>query len=440
MIQHVTLPKPVVFFSCLTALISIFMAVLTIVGNEFVLIEAAEVSLTGAIPIAILAVTIGSLVVILCARSILGEALVVFLLLISVEFFMAAVTAVFYHLDDERWLHQWAVETIRADRIGWDYSFFLGALYSIFGSNLLLGKVINGVVTALLPLLVFQIARTLFGDWTVPRASFYWCCSSIPLLLYGAFSMKESLTAFFLTAALGGLALAQRHALAGWIFAFISALILAALRPVYSAIAVSAIMAYLLSAVIARKHSIINLLLLTIMVASSFFFMNIILSEVNSRFTISYLDELQHRQTFAGQILSSTNAVTPSNLLIAVFGGIYFPPPIKLLLGIGDIIEALTMMTWYVIFPFFVFGLVGSSRSPLRNAIGCAVLIGTFVACVSLIFGGVSHRHRVPLLPLMCIMAGNVPPTKNQQRWLYGWGGSVLAFNCVYWYLRGSIV
>jgi hypothetical protein len=440
MILHVDLPKPVVFFSFLTALISIFMAVFTIAGNESVLIEAAEVSLIGAVPLAILAVTIGSLVVILCARSMLGEALVVFLLLVSVEFFMAAVTAVFYHLDDEQWLHQWAVETIRADRIGWDYSFFLGVLYSVFGPNLLLGKVINGVVTALLPLLVFQIARTLVGGSTVPRASFYWCCSSIPLLLYGAFTMKESLTAFFLTAALGGLALAQRHALAGWSFAFMSALIMAALRPVYAAIIICAIVTYLLTSAVSRKSGNTNWLLLALTLASSFFFANFIVLEFGSRFALSYLEELQERQTFAGQIFTSTNAMAPSNLLIAGLTGIYFPSPIKLLLGIGDIIEAITMLSWYVILPFFVLGLVRSSRSPLRNALGCAVLIGTFVACVSLIFGGVSHRHRVPLLPLMCIMAGNVPLTKDEQRWLCGWGGSVLAFNCIYWYLRGSTV
>jgi hypothetical protein len=439
MIQHFNPPKLVILLTCLIVLISIILTGITIVGSESMLIESGEFSLVGAIPIAILAVTMGSLIVILCARSMLSEAFIVFLLLISIEFLMAVVTAIFYQLDDEQWLHQWAVEAIHAERSGWDYSFFIGGLYSLFGPNLLAGKFVNGVVTALLPLLVFRIAQTLFSDWKVAHASFYWCCFSVPLLLYGAFSMKESLTAFFLTAALGGLALANRHALAGWSFAFGSALTLAVLRPVYSAIAVSAIIAYLLTAVIARKHSIINLLLLTIMVASSFFFMNIILSEVNSRFSISYLDELQHRQTFAGQILSPTNAMTPSNLLIAGFGGIYFPPPIKFLLGIGDIIEALTMMTWYVIFPFFVFGLVHSPRSPLRNAIGCAVLIGTFVACVSLIFGGVSHRHRVPLLPLMCIMSGNVPPTKNQQHWLCGWGVSVLVLNCVYWYVRGSI-
>jgi hypothetical protein len=439
MIQDVTFPKRVVFFSCLTALISILLPVLTIVGNESLLIDPAEISLTGAIPIAILAVTIGILVVILCARSMLGEALVVFLLLISLEFFMASVTAVLYHLDDEQWLHQWAGEAIRADSVRWDYSFLLGALYSIFGSNLLIGKVINGAVTALLPFLVFKIARTLFGDWAVPRASFYWCCSCIPLLLYGAFSMKESLTAFFLTAALGGLALAQRHALAGWSFAIFSALILAALRPIYSAIVISAILTYQLTSLISRKSSSLNWLLLAVTLASCLFFSNYIVLELRSRFATSYLEELQHRQTFAGQMLTSTNAMEPSNLLVAGLSGIYFPPPIKLLLGSGDSIEAITMLSWYIILPFFVFGIIYSSRSALRNAIGCAVLVGTLVASISIIFAGVAHRHRVPLLPLMCIMAGNSPPTKHYRRWLYGWCMSVLVLNCLYWYLRGSL-
>jgi hypothetical protein len=438
MIQQGNLPKRVIVFSGFVSLLAIAMVLFSIAGPSSILIEPNEISIEAALPLALLGVLIGCLAVIVCAKYMLAEGMVIFLLLFALECTWAVLTAVFYHLDDEQWLHRWAVEILYESRIGWDYSFLLAGLYGVFSPNLVVGKVINGLVTAILPFLVFRIAHSIFSDERLSCASFYWCCFSIPLLLYGAFSMKESLTAFFLTSALGGLALAKRRALVGWGSAIGFALVLVALRPVYAAIAVSAIGVYLLTPSASRKHNTTRWLMLAITAACSFFFADLIVSDVGSRFSINYLEQLRQKQTFAGQIFSSTSAFSPSNLLIASIGGIYFPPPIRWLLGVGDVIETITMLAWYVILPFFVIGVVRSARSPTRNAIASAVLIGNLVASASIMFAGVAHRHRVPLLPLMCIMAGNGQPTKRQRGWFYAWWSSVLAFNFLYWYARES--
>jgi hypothetical protein len=277
------------------AAFGITIVVLSIIGLDSVLIDPKEVSLTGTIPVAFLAFSMGALFVIVCSRSMLGEGLIVFLLLFSLEVALAIVTGISYHHDDEQWLHSWAVEVIQGERSGWDYSFFLAGLYGLFGTNLMVGKVFNGLVTVLLPFLVFCIARTIFPEERVPRRSFYWCCLSMPLLLYGAFSLKESLTAFFLTAAIGGLALAKRHVLAGCSFAIVLAFILTALRPVYAGILVSAIVVYLISPDSCGKHAGARWLMLVIIFASSFFLANSILSGIDSRFSINYLEQLQQR-------------------------------------------------------------------------------------------------------------------------------------------------
>jgi len=368
----------------------------------------------------------------------LEEGLIVFLLLFSLELAFAMVTGISYHHDDEQWLHRWAIEVIQGERSGWDYSFFLAGLYGLFGTNLMVGKVLNGLTTALLPFLVFRIARTIFPEGRVPRTSFYWCCLSIPLLLYGAFSLKESLTAFFLTAAIGGLALAKRHALTGCGVAIGLTFILTALRPVYAGILVPAIVVYLLSPDSCGNRSDARWLMLTTIFASSFFLANSILSGMDSRFSTNYLEQLQQRQTFAGQIFTSTDTLNPSNILIASIAGIYSPPPIRLLLGIGNVLESITMLTWYVIVPFFVLGTLNASPSPIKNAIASTVLIGSLVASISLVFAGVSDRHRIPLLPLMCIFAGNGHNTMTQRRWFYVWWASIFVFNFLYWYMRAS--
>jgi hypothetical protein len=150
------------------------------------------------------------------------------------------------------------------------------------------------------------------------------------------------------------------------------------------------------------------------------------------------LEQLQQRQTFAGQVFTSTDTLNPSNILIASMAGIYFPPPIRLLLGVGNVLEFITMLTWYIILPFFVLGMLRGSSSPVKNAIASTVLTGSLLASISLIFAGVSDRHRIPLLPLMCIVAGNGHNTMTQRRWFYIWWASIFVFNFLYWYMRGG--
>jgi hypothetical protein len=437
--QPVYIPKRIVSLTFLVSSLTLTAALIGITGPESLLIAPNQVSLIKAVPVALLAFAIGGLVVITCTHFVLAEMLVAFVLLFLLEFILATLTALFFHLDDEWWLHQWATEMVWEGRYGWDYSVFLASIYSVFGTNLMVGKVVNGLVTALLPFLVFGIAQSLFSDTKIARNSFYWCCFNVPLLLYGSFSLKESLTAFLLTAVVWGITIPKAKAVAGLGFAVGCAFALTAMRPIYAAIVVLGVTVYLLSPGNFSMQTGMRWLVAGILMATSVYLANQVFPEVQARLSLGYLEHLQEGQTFAGRIFSSTDALAPSNILIAGVGGIYAPPPIRLLLGVGDLIEMITMITWYIVLPFSFVGCLRAINIPLRNALSITVLAGSFITAVSLIFAGVPHRHRVPLFPLLCAMAGDGQPTRKQRRWFYAWWLSIFIFNILYWYLRGSL-
>jgi hypothetical protein len=435
MIQHANIPKRVVafvFFIYLSAVTALFIG---IIGSESILIAQNQVSLIGAIPIALLAFVIGCIVVSGCTGIAASERLVVFVLLLSLEFILSVFTALFFHLDDEQWLHQWAVEMVQDGIQRWDYSALLAGFYSVFGANLMLGKVINALVTALLPFLVFGIARSLFSDGWAARGSFYWCCCNVALLMYGAFSLKESLTAFLLTAACWGVAFSKEETLVGW-FVALGATLALALRPIFAGILILAILVYCFSPGNIPRYAGTRWLILGSILLISIFLADFIGPAVYTRVFQDYLEKLQEQRTFAGQIFTSTNALAPSNLLIAALGGVYAPPPVRLLMGVGNFMETITMVTWYVVLPFSVLGCLRSSQIALRNALAVTVIVGSLVTSASLLFAGVPDRHRMPLFPLLCVMAGNGRPTRGQVRWFYGWWLSIIAFNILYWRLR----
>jgi hypothetical protein len=438
MMQHANIPKRVIGFTFLVFLSTITATFISIIGTESILITPTQVSLIGIIPIALLAFAIGCIVVIICSGFTLGERLLVFVLILSLEFTLSVLTALFFHLDDEQWLHQWAMEMVQEGIERWDYSGLLAGFYSVFGANLMLGKVISALVTALLPFLVFGIARSLFSDGWAARRSFYWCSCNVALLMYGAFSLKESLTAFLLTAACWGIAFSREKALFGWFVAFGATLALT-LRPIFAGIIILAILVYWFSPGNTPRYAGTRWLILGSTLGISVLLADFIVPVVHTRVFLDYLEKLQEQRTFAGQIFTSTSALAPSNLLIAAFGGVYAPPPVRLLLGVGNFMETITMLTWYVVLPFAVLGFLRSSQVPLRNTLAVTVMVGSLVTSASLLFAGVPDRHRMPLFPLLCVMAGNGRPTRGQIRWFYGWWLSILAFNILYWRLRVSL-
>jgi hypothetical protein len=437
--QPVPIPKHIVALTFLVFSLTFTAAFIGLTGPDSLLIPPDQISLIRAVPVALLTFAIGGLVVIAWTHFKWPELLVAFVLLFLLELILAVWTAFFFHLDDEWMLHQWATEIAWEGIHGWSYSVFLATIYSVYGTNLMAGKVINSLVTALLPFLAFSMARSLFSDTKIARNSFYWCCFNVPLLLYGAFSLKESLTAFLLMAALWGMTIPKSKAIAGLGVAIGCALALTATRPIYAAIVMLGMTVYVLSPGHVSTQTGIRWLAAGIFMALGILLANQVFPEVQARLSLDYLRQLQEGQTFAGQILTSTDSLAPSSILIAGVGGIYAPPPIRLLLGVGDLLETITMITWYIILPFSVVGWLRAANIPLRNALAITVLVGSFITAASLIFAGVPHRHRVPLFPLLCAMAGDGQPTCKQRRWFYAWWLSIFIFNALYWYLRGSL-
>jgi 4-amino-4-deoxy-L-arabinose transferase-like glycosyltransferase len=341
----------------------------------------------------------------------------VFVLRIIIGF----VLSVLFQADDELLFHYAGIEQpygVISWNEGKGYYHLVSMLYSAFGPNLLLPKVMNALIGSLIPFFLYDLSQRFFDEPKAAWRSFLFAAFLPPLVLFSALNLKEILTAFLLVLSIWLLIVPRRSPVWRMVGAVFSSSILYWLRGApWAVVAVPGVIAYLVLGETwglkdIRKTRVVPGLLLGILLAllALAFLSETIRERVGSRLT----EETYYKQRFEGssatvmQFVDKSNTFAPKNLGVLFLRGLYTPSPIRFLFdySLSSIFEASVMIVWYLLFPFAVAGFLAERHKGI--VVACGVVVCAILAIVSMgvMFGTDPYRHRIAAMGLVFTLAG----------------------------------
>lgn len=292
------------------------------------------------------------------------------------------------------------------------YHHLTDLLYAVFGANILVPKAFNALVGSLLPFLVYDLGYRLFESRRVASWAMIFTAFLPPLVVYSGVNLKEILTAFGFVAIIWFLGF-DRPFTVGKIVGLAALLaFLYWLRgPVWAMIGMVGIVCYvflererLFEEKISFALPLVFLILFIISIGILFIYNPI---EIYDKPFIEGLDSFQSSRAQVSQYLDISSPFAIKNQVVLFLRALYSPTPLSVVLsyGIGKMIESLNMLSWYLLFPL---ALIGALSNGHKSAVIVAALIilGVYtMAAVGVTFLGEIHRHRMPVMGLVSVMA-----------------------------------
>ena len=366
----------------------------------------------------------------------------IFLLRIITGFALAFL----FQYDDERAFHQAGVEQMYGI-FSWDagtgYYHLVNIMYAAFGPNILLPKAVNSLLGALLPFLAYDLGERLFEDLRAAWRTFLFAAFLPPLVLFSAVNLKEMPTAFLLVLTLWFLIVPRWSGIWKMTGVVISVAALYWLRGTpWAAVDLTGVVAYLLLGKTWRlRHlmrfnrlpKLLALGLLAIIVAS--FFLEPIREIILRRSTEEqyYTQQLQGSSATVMQFIDVSNILSPRNFVLLFLRGLYSPSPMRILYipyHLDTVIEAFSMMVWYLLFPLAISGFFAGRRRGAVIACGVTALVVLIMATTGVAAGSDPYRHRMATMGLVCALAGGGCHVawSSSSRWVFylWWLGALL--------------
>jgi len=331
------------------------------------------------------------------------------------------VLSVLFQADDELTFHYAGIEHpygVISWNEGKGYYHLVSMLYSAFGPNFLLPKVVNTLIGSLIPFFLYDLSRQCFNEPKAAWRSFLFAAFLPPLVLFSALSLKEILTVFLLVLTLWLLIVPRRSTVWKIGAAVFSSSILYWLRGApWAAVAVAGVIAYSVLGETwglkgMRKRRVVPGLLLGSLLA--LFALSFLSETIRERIGSRLTEETYYKQRFEGssatvmQFVDKSNAFAPKNLGVLFLRGFYTPSPFRFLFdySLSSIIEASVMIVWYLLFPFAVAGFLAERHKGI--VVACGVVVCAILAIVSMgvMFGTDPYRHRIAAMGLVFTLAG----------------------------------
>ncbi len=423
--------------SCLVSLFAI--QIVSLIDPER-LVPVSGYGVLGAVPAIVFFYFVGIAIVFFWHD--IGSCFTLFTILFLIRVAVAIILAFLFQYDDEIGLHFTAMLGP-----GGGYPQLVRWLYTIFGANLLVSKIMNAFLGSLLPFFAFDLGLALYHDRKAAWRAFFFTGFLPPLVIYSAVNLKEIATTLLFVLVLWFLVVPRRGT--GWRMAgaVISTAVLYWLRgPAWAAIGIIGILAYLSLAgkfSFARFWRLSSLVKIGLAVAFAYFLWPFIFDPIREllvqqqNWDSYYMGNFAASQATVMQLLDTSNPLSPRNAGVLFFRGLFSPSPVRFLLdySISTLIDGFFYMpVWYCLFPFALIGLwVGRKQRGIR---ACGVMVLTVVAGTAGIFVVTeTFRHRVTILPLMFVLsAGGFERNSFRERiWiLYLWWFGIIVFNALW--------
>src|SRR5262245_59248837 len=343
-----------------------------------------------------------------------------FLLFFWLRTALGVLLAFTFQFDDERGFHYAGLEQLAevlTSRGGRGYYQLVETLYQSLYPTILLTKVLNASIGAIIPFLGYDIAMDMQSNRGTARRAFLLAGLMPPLIVFSAVNLKEVLTALLLVMEV-------------WFFARskgkLAWHIAGALCPIgllfwlrgtpWAAVGIIGLIAFLAI----RKRGDRGRLGLpariggvvaagALLAASWGAVSGDLVGTIESRVTQEtyFIERFSASEAKVTQFLDLENPLSPKNLAILFLRGLFSPSPARFVFdrGIDAILEMTAMLTWYGLLPFAVIGWMKANDRRLAHISGVIATTVLVLASTAVMLGGDPYRHRIAMMGLLFVLA-----------------------------------
>jgi hypothetical protein len=372
-----------------------------------------------------------------------------FTIVFNLRLITAFLLAFILQYDDERVFHAAGTAQLYglySWNAGRGYYHVVNSLYALFEPNLLLPKILNSFVGALLPFVIYDLVWRLNGNRKAACCSFVLSAFAPPLVVYSAVNLKEITTAFALVITVWFITAGRNKVLLKVAGCALATAGLYLLRGAYWAVVPLA--GLVVSLVLGEFWRIREMATAQWVGKSLLVFLGMIiigpavLRPITGTIEERLSPESYYAERFAGssaavmQVVDASNSLSVSNLAILFVRGLYTPSPLRFIfdygMSVGTLIEASVGFVWYLTFPFAVVGFIAERHKGTVLACGVMMVVVLIMAGVSVMFGSNPYRHRTAAMGLVFVLAGIgwQNDVRKSHRWvLYLWWTGAIVFN-----------
>jgi hypothetical protein len=375
---------------------------------------------------------------------------IAFLTRIILGFILAYV----YQHEDEVVIH----ETAKAHIVSHDkldltngYIRIVSTLYSIFGANLLLPKILNTLLASILSFLLYDITYRCISSKKAARRALNFCIFLPPLMIYAPVNLKELPSTFLLVLTIWVLLVPRWHLWLRTGFALLMVVVTFFMRGAWALLPLGAIIIYLVLGdgvwQIRRLLSIRTVLVLAALAMILAFPLRSVVEGM-----IEYMAFRLFLGTYASSasLRTTESSVTRSlldierpwslrNLAVQTLRAPFAPFPLWNLseMEIREAIILLNSSTHYILMPFALIGLLTWWRQSSVMMLGIMEMALLTTISLSLMLGLSIDRHSIPHFGIVYILASMGVENCHRYKWMIlGWIILAVTYIIVYNTLR----
>lgn len=448
------IPRSIVKVGCITTLAVISGLIASKLEGQREVYFSVTMSFTGAIPLLLLSYSIGLLVCML--RSSPKDRFEVFSIGFGLRIIVGVMLSYIYQAQDEQILHTQAESsaydiqsTLGAPN---GYTKMLAVLYSILGPNLLVPKIVNGLLGSITPFILYDIALSLSHNPKVARKVLYFALFFPPLLFYSGMNLKELPSAFLLGLTIWVLLVPRLTPAFKIAFALLISMVTYYLRGSWAILPGLVTFAYAIFAnhvsfragrsLFAKKVSIVAALILILLFPLRSVVEGV-LAHLNYRLFIGTYAEFGTLRTTEGsvtkELLDIEHPWSVKNMAIQIFRAPFSPSPIAVLFdpSVQTFIDSLNGITQYFLMPLAIIGLIANRRKREVLVLGLLHISMLVTIGLSLMLGLTIQRHSVPQFVVLYVLAGLGTGAWRGHSWVFaGWFVLVAAYIAIYTALK----
>ena len=411
--------------------------------DPYLLVPVSLVHILQAIPLTFFCYFAGAALVYQISR--LPNRVLLFTTIFLLRIVTGFALAFLFQYDDERAFHLAGVDQMYglfSWNAGTGYYHLVNMMYAVFGPNILLPKAVNSLWGALLCFFAYDLGERLFGDRRAAWRTFLFAAFLPPLVLFSAVNLKEMPTAFLLVLTLWFLIVPHWSMIWKMMGVIVSVATLYWLRGMpWAAVDLTGVAAYLFFGETWHLRSLVQsnqlpkLILLGVVAIGMAFLAGPIREMVLRRSTQEtyYREQFTESSATVMQFVDVSNSLSPKNFGLLFLRGLYSPSPLRILYTpyhLDTVIEAFSMMIWYLLFPLAISGFL--ARRHRGTVIACAVtaFVVLIMATTGVVAGSDPYRHRMATMGLVCTLAGGGyrADWSSISRWVFDlwWLGALL--------------
>jgi hypothetical protein len=324
--------------------------------------------------------------------------------------------AAYYNATGRELARSWTTGTSYYERTPMFFSYIVAGLYVIPGSNLFTVLMFNSFIGALIPIILFDIARRLYNNDDITKLALWFAALSPDLIYRSGFLLKDILVTFLCLLMVWAFSRPRQKIATSFLIFTSSFMLLYKLRDRYAFIILFLGIIYVISqATFIRKYSVYRDVIMLLGLLCFFVYSERfprVFWGVGIRWSEDYLEGFWQSSATMTHFLPGgrENPLSWGNVIVAIVNSFYSPLPTRFIVApsLTTVMELPRIFFWYFMMPFWIGGLILIyHRKHLRSCLIYAPALVIFIVSSVAQLGGPTEpvRYRLPAIPFFIILA-----------------------------------